>query len=73
MDNIKKYIFKAIKFFVAYIAIYMALDALFGNFKPITEYIVSGVVFAVFVCVFCYLDERGWNSWKRICSIFKKR
>lgn len=68
----KKYILKVLFFSVAYMVFSAFLDIIFHELKPMTDYLVQGILFAVLVVVLKYLDDKGWNSWERIGNLFKK-
>lgn len=69
----KKYIIKVLFFSVAYMAFSALLDIIFHELKPMTDYLVQGILFAVLVVVLKYLDDKGWNSWEKIGHLFKKQ
>ncbi len=69
----KKYILKVLFFSVAYMVFSALLDIIFHELKPMTDYLVQGVLFAILVVVLKYLDDKGWNSWERIGNLFKKQ
>lgn len=68
----KKYICTALKLYVGYFIIFVGLDAIFRELKPLEEYAITGLFFIAFVSAFNYLDDKGWNSWKRIGGLFRK-
>ena len=67
-----EYIRKGVVLFVGYIVINVVLDAIFSELEPLADYLIQGLFFTVFVVVFWYLDDKGWNSWKRIGRLFRK-
>lgn len=69
----KKYILKVLLFSVAYMVFSALLDIIFHELKPMTDYLVQGILFAVLVVVLKYLDDKGWNSWEKIGHLFKKQ
>ena len=69
----KKYILKVLFFSVAYMVFSALLDITFHELKPMTDYLVQGILFAVLVVVLKYLDDKGWNSWEKIGHLFKKQ
>lgn len=69
----KKYILKVLFFSVAYMVFSALLDIIFHGLKPMTDYLVQGVLFAFLVVVLKYLDDKGWNSWEKIGHLFKKQ
>jgi hypothetical protein len=70
---IRKYIGKALVLFVGYFIICGGLDAIFRGLKPLQEYAIAGLLFTAFVLVLDYFDDKGWNSWKRIGGLFRKK
>ena len=70
---IRKYIGKALVLFVGYFIICGGLDAIFRGLKPLQEYAIAGLLFTAFVLVLDYFDDKGWNSWKRIGDLFRKK
>ena len=70
---IRKYIGKALVLFVGYFIICGGLDAIFRELKPLQEYAIAGLLFTAFVLVLDYFDDKGWNSWKRIGDLFRKK
>lgn len=73
MIMIKKYIFKALILYVGYFIIFVGLDAIFRDVKPLEEYAINAVFGTIFVLALCYLDDKGWNSWKRVGNLFRKK
>ena len=69
----RKYIGKALVLFVGYFIICGGLDAIFRELKPLQEYAIAGLLFTAFVLVLNYFDDKGWNSWKRIGDLFRKK
>ena len=70
---IRKYIGKALVLYVGYFIICGGLDAIFRGLKPLQEYAIAGLLFTAFVLVLNYFDDKGWNSWKRIGDLFRKK
>ena len=70
---IKKYILKALKFYLLYVIFFCGFDAIFLQLKPLEVYATSGLFFTAFVLIFNYLDDKGWNSWKRVGNLFLKK
>ena len=70
---IRKYIGKALVLFVGYFIICGGLDAIFRGLKPLQEYAIAGLLFTAFVLVLDYFDDKGWNSWKKIGGLFRKK
>lgn len=69
----KNYLVKAIASAVAYIVIYLLLDLIFGNMHSVREYAIQAVVFGVLFGLYSFLDDKGWNSWKKLGSLFKRK
>jgi hypothetical protein len=70
---IRKYIGKALVLYVGYFIICGGLDAIFRGLKPLQEYAIAGLLFTAFVLVLNYFDDKGWNSWKKIGGLFRKK
>ena len=69
----KKYIIRAIEFMVGFTIIYLLLDLVIGEMQSFREYILHAVIVGVLVGVGSYLDDKGWNSWKKIGGLFKRK
>ena len=69
----KNYFVRAIVSAVAYTVIYLLLDLVFGKMHSVREYAVQAVVFGVLFGLFAFLDDKGWNSWKKFGSLFKRK
>ncbi len=69
----KNYLVKAIASAVAYTVIYLLLDLIFGNMHSVREYAIQAVVFGVLFGLYSFLDDKGWNSWKKLGSLFKRK
>ena len=69
----KNYIIRAIVSAVAYTIIYLLLDLIFGKMHSIREYAVQAVCFGVLFGLFSFLDDKGWNSWKKAGDLFKRK
>lgn len=69
----KKYIIRAIEFMVGFTIIYLLLDLVIGEMQSFREYIIRAVIVGVLVGVGSYLDDKGWNSWKKIGGLFKRK
>ena len=70
---IRKYIGKALVLYVGYFIICGGLDAIFRGLKPLQEYAIAGLLFTAFVLILNYFDDKGWNSWKKIGGLFRKK
>ena len=69
----KNYIIKALVATVAYIVVCLLFDLIFGHLHSFREYAVQSVIFGVLFGLFVHLDEKGWNSWKKVGDLFKKK
>ena len=69
----KKNIVGAIVATVTFTIIYLLLDLIFGDTHSFREYAVQAVIFCFVWCLGRFLDDRGWNSWKRIGDLFKRK
>ena len=70
---IRKYIGKALVLYVGYFIICGGLDAIFRGLKPLQEYAIAGLLFTAFVLILNFFDDKGWNSWKKIGGLFRKK
>ncbi len=70
---VRKYIRKALILYVGYFIVCGGLDAIFREIKPLEEYAINALFGTVFVLALCYFDDKGWNSWKRIGDLFRKK
>ncbi|MBO6169780.1 MAG: hypothetical protein J6O51_07385 [Bacteroidales bacterium] len=69
----KDYIIRAVAFSVAYTVFCLLLDLVFGKVHSVREYAVQAIVFGVLFVLFKYLDDKGWNSWKKVGDLFKRK
>ena len=69
----KNYFIRAIVSAATYTVIYLLMDFVFQNEHSVREYVVQAVVFGVLFGLFSYLDDKGWNSWKKVGSLFKRK
>lgn len=69
----KKILIKAVVFAVASIGIYVLLDLIFGHLDSFRDYLVQAIILGVLFVLFDYLDKKGWNSWKKVGSLFKRK
>ena len=69
----KKYIIRAIEFMVGFTIFCLLLDLVIGEMQSFREYIIHAVIVGVLVGVGSYLDDKGWNSWKKIGGLFKRK
>ena len=58
---------------VGFTIIYLLLDLVIGEMQSFREYIIHAVIVGVLVGVGSYLDDKGWNSWKKIGGLFKRK
>ena len=58
---------------VGFTIIYLLLDLVIGEMQSFREYIIRAVIVGVLVGVGSYLDDKGWNSWKKIGGLFKRK
>ena len=57
---------------VGFTIICLLLDVI-GEIQSFREYIIHAVIVGVLVGVGAYLDDKGWNSWKKIGGLFKHK
>lgn len=69
----KNFIVRAIVAMLVYIVFNIAFDAIWRELKPVGEYLVSASVFGLLFGLFLSLDSKGWNSWKRVGELFKRK
>ena len=69
----KNYFIRAIVSAVAYTIVYLLLDLIFGNMHSFREYAVQAVISGVLFGLFYFLDDKGWNSWKKVVDLFKRK
>ena len=58
---------------VGFTIICLLLDLVIGEIQSFREYIIHAVIVGVLVGVGSYLDDKGWNSWKKIGGLFKRK
>ena len=58
---------------VGFTIICLLLDRVIGEMQSFREYIIHAVIVGVLVGVGSYLDDKGWNSWKKIGGLFKRK
>ena len=71
--EMKNYFIRAIVSAVAYTIVYLLLDLIFGKVHSFFEYVVQAVIFGILFGLFSYLDDKGWNSWKKVADLFKRK
>ena len=69
----KDYIIRAIVSAAVFTIVCLLIDLVFGNMHSVREYAVQAVVFGVLFGLFVYLDDKGWNSWKKVGELFKRK
>ena len=69
----KNYFIRAIVSAVAYTIVYLLLDIVFGNMHSFREYAIQAICFGVLFGLFSFLDDKGWNSWKKVADLFKRK
>ena len=70
--EMKNYFIRAIVSAVAYTIVYLLLDIVFGNMHSFREYAIQAICFGVLFGLFSFLDDKGWNSWKKVGGLFKR-
>ena len=68
-----KYIRKALILFVGFVVTFALFDSIFRELKPLIAYLIKGAISTLFCILFIYFDDKGWNSWKKIGSLFKRK
>lgn len=69
----KNYFIRAIVAAVAFTIVYLLLDLVFRATHSLREYAVQSVIFGVLFGLFGFLEDKGWNSWKKIGDLFKRK
>ena len=69
----KNYIIRAIVSAVAFTIFSLLLDLVFRNMHSFREYAVQAVIFGALFGLFSFLDDKGWNSWKKVEDLFKRK
>ena len=69
----KKYVRIALILYVGYFITFGVFDAIFRELKPLKVYAINSILVTAFVLVCIYLDDKGYNSWKRIGQLFRKK
>ena len=69
----KRYFLKAIVPAIAFTVIYFLIDIVIGKNHPLLDYAIQTIIFIVVFGLGTYLDDKGWNSWKKIRSLFKRK
>lgn len=65
----------SVLFYVAFIIGAMLLcDAfIFDGLKPYWHYIAQAIGLGILLPITFHLEDKGWNSWKKVWSLFKKK
>ena len=71
--EMKNYIIRAIVSAVAFTIFSLLLDLVFRNMHSVREYAVQAVIFGALFGLFSFLDDKGWNSWKKVEDLFKRK
>ena len=69
----KKYFLKAIIPAIAFTVIYFLIDINIGRYLLFGDYAKQTIIFIVVFMLGNYIDDKGWNSWKKIRSLFKRK
>lgn len=69
----KRYFLKAIVPAIAFTAIYSLIDIAIGKNHPFLDYAIQAIIFIVVFGLGTYLDDKGWNSWKKFRTLFKRK
>lgn len=67
-----KYFLKAIVPAIAFTGIYLLIDIVIGKHRPMVDYATQTIIFIVVFGLGTYLDDKGWNSWKKVLSLFRR-
>ena len=69
----KKYFLKAIVPAFVFTVIYFLINMVTGKDYSFSDYAIQAIIFMVVFGLGTYLDDRGWNSWKKVISLFKRK
>ena len=69
----KRYFLKAIVPAIVFTVIYFLIDIAIEKNRPFLDYAMQAIIFIVVFGLGTYLDDKGWNSWKKIGSLFKRK
>ena len=64
----KNYFLKSIVPAIAFTVIYFLIDIAIGKKHPFEDYAIQAIIFIVVFGVGTYLNDKGWNSWKKVRS-----
>jgi hypothetical protein len=70
---LKKYFLKAIVPAIAFTVIYFLIDIVIGENHLFLDYAIQAIIFIVVFGLGNYLDDKGWNSWKKVEGLFKRK
>ena len=68
----KKYFIRAIITMVSFAFFYILLAIIFGDTYTFREYAVQTLICGVAIGVGYFLEDKGWDSWKKIGDLFKR-
>ena len=71
--EMKKILAKSIVATITFTVVYVLIDLIFGHLHSLRDYAVQAIIFVVLFSLFGILDEKGWNSWKKIGNLFKRK
>lgn len=71
--DMKNYFIRAVVATVSYTVFCLLLDLIFKNLHSVREYVISAIIFGLLFGLYSYLDDKGWNSWKKVGSLFKRK
>lgn len=69
----KKYFIRAIITMVSFAIFYILLDIIWGNVPTFRECAVQTLICGVAISVGYFLEDKGWDSWKKIGGLFKRK
>lgn len=69
----KGYFLKAILPAIVFTVICFLIDIEIGKKHPYLDYAIQTIIFIVVFGLGTYLDDKGWNSWKKIECLFKRK
>ena len=72
MKNIKEYLIYFASMAICLGALAFLFDYCIDDSKSGLHYVSMGLVFGVLSTLWQYLDDKGWNSWKKLFGLFKK-
>ena len=69
----KTYFLKAIVPAIAFAVIYFLIDLIIGKSHTFQDYAIQTVIFIIVFGLGTYLDDKGWNFWKKVVGLFKRK